>query len=345
MRPKSLMLLALALGCGLIASIGISQLIDSDKGNVDYETSSIYVALHNINLNDPINGEMVSLQDWPKDKVPQGAITKLEDLEKRRARALIVEGEPILEAKLLAQGEVHDPIGSIPHGMRLKTIRVDAEKSAAGLLKPGDRVDIQLFVSRNPGAGFPVARTRVILQNIRVYATDQTVQRAAEEGDGNAIAKTVSLLLTPEQTNKVALAEKIGELNLIPRNPDDSDTVTAVEMDVETLFGDHGNKNTRELEQKPAPRTNNKKGGFLSGLMQSLKRNPTERPPFVMEVVEAEEVREVTFDPTTGRPVSDIAGKQNNTRSTLPALPASNSKPAGYDSSLEDDFPIDFMDE
>src|SRR5690606_36847156 len=145
MRPKSLILLALALGCGLVASIGISQVMDRSEPAVGYETAPIYVALHNINLNDPIDGSMVTLQELPKDKIQPGAISQLEDLVGRRPRTLIVAGDAILEAKLLAQGEVHDPIGEIPPGMRLKTIAVDAETSAAGLLSPGDRVDIQFF--------------------------------------------------------------------------------------------------------------------------------------------------------------------------------------------------------
>ena len=77
MRPKSLILLALALGCGLVASLGISQVLDSKNGQVAVvETVPIYVALHNINLGDPIDEGMVSLEEWPKSKVPVGAITK-----------------------------------------------------------------------------------------------------------------------------------------------------------------------------------------------------------------------------------------------------------------------------
>ena len=61
MRPKSLLLLALALGCGLVASIGISQVMDRN-GHPDakIETVPIYVALHNINLGDPIDAKMLS---------------------------------------------------------------------------------------------------------------------------------------------------------------------------------------------------------------------------------------------------------------------------------------------
>ena len=123
MRPKSLLLLALALGCGLVASIGISQVMDrNNHGTTKIETVPIYVAVHNINLGDPIDAKMLSLQEWPKDKVPRGAISNLEDLQGRRPRATIIEGEPILEGKLLEKGQIADPIRSITKGMRLYTI-------------------------------------------------------------------------------------------------------------------------------------------------------------------------------------------------------------------------------
>lgn len=355
MRPKSLLLLALALGCGLVASIGISQVMDKNGDTVvGYETESIYVAVVNINLNDPIDASMVALQDWPKDKVPEGAIKSLDELESRRPRTAIFQGEPILDAKLMAEGEVHDPIGHIPPGMRLKTISVDAEKSAAGLLSPGDRVDIQLFVNRDPRAGFEIARTKVILQNIRVYAVDQTVQRAADGGEGRTIAKTVSLLLTPDQANKVALAEQVGELNLIPRSPGDEALTDDTEMDVAQLFGDRNSRNTRKIEQGPPPEEQNTGGGFLSSLMAQMKKAADDRPPFVMTILEAEQVREVEFDPFTGKPVRDTGSERRDSQSLqVPAMPASTSAPAPptkkpaeleeFEEEFGADFPIDFQ--
>ena len=357
MRPKSLILLALALGCGLVASIGISQLVDKrNEPVVGYETESIYVAVVNINLNDPIDESMVALQEWPKDKIPQGAIRTLEELENRRPKANIIQGEPILEAKLLAQGEVHDPIGQIPPGMRLKTISVDAEKSAAGLLSPGDRVDIQLFVNRNPGQGFPTARTRLILQNIRIYAVDQTVIRAADEGEGRAIAKTVSLLLTPSQANKVALAEQIGELNLIPRSPDDEAITDDVVLDVDELFGNARNShNSRKIEQGPRPEEKpQNNGNLLGGLLSHMKKVASERPPFEMTILEAEQVRVVEFDPLTGKPISDTGSSHSVTSASMPAIAPSaptgtTPEPKTGNKTLEEleqemgaDFPIDF---
>jgi len=134
MRPKSLLLLVLALGCGLVASIGISQVLERNANQAsDVETSPIYVAVHNINLGDPIDAKMVSLQEWPKDRIPPGAVSQLDDLKGRRPRTAIIQGEPILDAKLLKPGQLADPITSIPKGFRLKTISVDAKSSVSPL--------------------------------------------------------------------------------------------------------------------------------------------------------------------------------------------------------------------
>ncbi len=326
MRPKSLILLALALGCGLVASIGISQVMDRGERIVGYETAPIYVALHNINLNDPIAGSMVTLQEWPKDKIPPGAISDLAGLEGRRPRTLIVAGDAILEAKLLGKGEVNDPIGEIPPGMRLKTISVDAEKSAAGLLSPGDRVDIQFFSIPRNNRNMGPPRMRVILQNIRVYAVDQTVQRNIDGSEGRAVAKTISLLLTPEQANKVSLAEQLGELSLIPRSPDDEATTDATELSLEDLWTDRDSSNSREREQNREESEN--KGGFLSNLVGAMRRAASERPPFVMDIVEAESVRQVEFDPFTGKPLGATdknrpnGAKSNWTTPQSPATPS-----------------------
>src|SRR6185503_18409825 len=131
---------------------------------------------------------------------------------------------------------------------RLFTVKVDAEKSAAGLLGPGDRVDVQLFVRKDQRTGVETAKSKVILQNIRVFAVDQTVQRSPDGGEERTIAKTVSLLLKPEQASKLTLAENLGEVSLIPRNPDDEESNAMAEVSTDELFGD-AEKSSREKEQ------------------------------------------------------------------------------------------------
>src|SRR4029079_3386555 len=102
MRSKSILLLTLALGCGLIASIGISQVMDRNKkqGPAPGETQTIFVALTDINPSDTLTAENIKLEEWPSGKIPNGALTKLEDVDGKRARTKLFAGEPILIGKL-----------------------------------------------------------------------------------------------------------------------------------------------------------------------------------------------------------------------------------------------------
>ncbi len=303
MSPKSLVLLAIALGCGLVASIAISQVIDS-KNQAVVETVPIYVAMQNINLGDPVDDTMVSLQEWPKDKVPVGAITAWEDIEDRRPRATIFEGEPLLDGKFLDRGQTQDPISSIPPGMRLKTVSVDARKSAAGLLSPGDRVDVQIFVHRNERENIPHPFTKIILQNIRVFAVDQAVQRSADGTEARTVAKTVSLIVTPSQANKMTTAENLGELSLIPRHPDDDLIVDDSEQSADFLLGS-SDSNNREKEQGL-----NSRGGDGSGVEGFDQATAVEAdPPFRMKVIFPNEVTVLEFSNETGEPLDNEDGE------------------------------------
>ncbi len=106
MRAKSMALLMLALGCGLVASIGITQVMA--KRNAEpastAETQPIFIAASDIPLGDRLSAEVLKLEAWPKDKVPLGAVSKIEDIDGCRTRAKLYAGEPILEKKLFGKG-------------------------------------------------------------------------------------------------------------------------------------------------------------------------------------------------------------------------------------------------
>lgn len=354
MRPKSLLLLSLALGCGLAASIGVSQYLDSTNRPVaQVETTPIYVALHNINLGDPITAEMVTLQEWPTKNVPAGAKTSIADLEGRRPRTTVVAGTPILEPQLLAQNELVDPTVGITPGYRLSTISVDAEKSAAGLLSPGDRVDVLLYVAASTREGIPSAITKTILQNIRVYAVEQAVQRTAEGDDSKNIPKTVSLLVLPEQATKLAHAQNLGELSLIPRNPNDETATAYDQTDTNTILGGTGSKSTRIREQARGSASGQNLLGSFMDMMKNAQTQPVKEnntPPFRMEIVEAEEVSEMLFDPKTHTPLSDQPTYSYGARKSVSAQPTSFSsgceanKDVSEEPAKEKPFPIDLTE-
>ena len=129
MRPKSLALLMLALGCGLVASIGITQVLANRNSGPDPmagQSKAIFVAVTDIGLGDLVTAQMLKLEQWPKDKIPQGAITRIEDVEGRRTRTKLYAGEPILEIRLLGKGASQQGATAlIPKGYRVVPVSVN----------------------------------------------------------------------------------------------------------------------------------------------------------------------------------------------------------------------------
>ena len=220
MRPKSMILIVVALGCGLIASIGISQVLESRSAEpVVVPTEKIYVAIKDVPLGNVLNAQMVRMEEWPQDKVPEGAVKSLERIEGRRPLTRLYPGEPILAAKLIDANKFYGPSDKIPKGMRVVSVKVTASSSASGLLNPGDKVDVLVYLKKGKGIRFTTTRT--ILKNITVFAVNTVTNREIDE-DGSVIhAKTVSLLVHPPQVEKIMLANELGKIKLSMRRSDD----------------------------------------------------------------------------------------------------------------------------
>lgn len=223
MRPKSMVLILIALGCGLIASIGISQVMESQKrsGNaLDIPMQPIYVAVTDIPINQQLDAQMVQLEDWPKDRVPYGAITKLESIEGRVPRQPLYKGEPILEPKLIdPKRDQGVASANIAPGYRAFSIRVDMESGASNLIQPGDHVDVLLHLPSGPGV--PQTTARTILKDVTVFAVNDQISRTTDQGDTTLTAKTVTLQVKPEEVEKLMLAKNLGRLQLSLRRPTD----------------------------------------------------------------------------------------------------------------------------
>lgn len=225
MRPKSIVLLLLALGCGLVASIGINQVLATNRAKPPEpkgETKSILVAMADINLRGEISPQNVRLEAWPVELVPGGALISFDDVNERRSRTLIVKGEPILDSKLLSKDAGRSVSGLIPKGFRSVSVRVDSVSGSSSLILPDDRVDVLVHIRANQSQNINQTVTRTILQDVRVFAVNDQVGQNDELSDEQSIAaKTVSLLLSPEETELVALASEIGKLRLVMRSPED----------------------------------------------------------------------------------------------------------------------------
>jgi len=305
MRPKSLVLLMLALGCGLVASIGINQVM-AKRGNqpASGETTPVLVAATEIGLGDPLLPELLKLEQWPSDKVPPGTLSKLSDTEDRRTRAKFYSGEPILEQKLFGIGEQFSATDQIPNGMRVVSVKVDTVSSGSGLVLPGDRVDLLLYVSENHSKGIPNTTTKTILQELKVFAVNDIYERGLN-GENRITAQTISLLTTPEEAELVTLATNMGTIRLVLRSAsDDTRSETVGITPAELLEGLGFDK----PEQSTTPSGDSGNGGInlLDLLKASTAPAPEATPSFgfpefvpkkewKVVVIEADQVREVVL--------------------------------------------------
>lgn len=319
MRPKSLMLLAMALGCGLVAAIGINQIM-ARPGGTEVETTSIVVAKREILKGDLIKPDDIRLQEWRKDALPEGAIEKIEDLQDKRVRTTIITGEPLLVKKLV-DGKDDGP--EIPAGMKAVTVKVDDVSGLSGLVKPGDNVDVLVHVVADPSKNIMATATTCFLQNAKVLATDQIVERPAP-GEPPTVAKTVSLLVTPRDAMRVTMASEIGTIRLIGRSSKDqgegkSDTLGDIKVNVSDVLSGTGSSGTPAASSGPAlpsgitplPPITHEEGvgdqiekgftslGELLKEMQNARDNgpPPEKKTWKVLLIEGSEAKEVEFAP------------------------------------------------
>lgn len=218
---KSIILIVVALGCGLIASIGISQVLSRPETTA--ETESIYVTATSVQSWSKLSAQHVKKEDWPVDKIPQGAARTLEEFEGMSPRYPLYAGEPIIINKL-SDGNGKIASERIPEGHQVFAVKVDKESALSGLISPGDRVDVLVFIRSRGGADQISTGTQTIMRNATVFAVNDQIARD-NDGKTSLDAKTVSLLVLPEQSERLLLAKQLGTIHLALRKPGDESDI------------------------------------------------------------------------------------------------------------------------
>lgn len=177
-------------------------------------------------------------QEWPKNSVFPGAITREDDqsaeeaVEGRLARN-IAEGEPMMKSALLGQSKGNFVAASLEPGMRAIAVGVSADSMVGGFVGPGDYVDVVLTYRKTVTSEDDDPRvqnliqqnldryaTETILQNVKVLAVDQTAQRPQDE-ETIKVGKTVTLAVNAQDAERLSLAAGLGDLVLILRGVGD----------------------------------------------------------------------------------------------------------------------------
>jgi len=218
-RLPSWIWLLLALGFGGAATImAMGWLkVQSGKQAQASDTVPVVVAVKEVGAATFLTGSQVMVRSWPKDSRPSGGFSQVEPVLGRVSRYSLGPGEPILESKLAPKGARAGLTALVPAHKRAMTVKVDEASGVAGFISPGNRVDVVVTLSRGEFSKDPFSK--LVLENLLVLGTGQKIEKP--EGDKPQVFPTVTLELTPEEGERLALATQEGHIVLILRSQED----------------------------------------------------------------------------------------------------------------------------
>jgi pilus assembly protein CpaB len=234
MNKRLLSVLIFALVVSAAASFLVYRLLAAQlASSAKAATSRVLVASHSLANGALIKDSDVKMADWG-GPIPNGALTRPEDAIGRGVIEPIYDGEPVLESRVAQRGAGAGLAATIPPGMRAVAIRVNDVVGVAGFVTPGMRVDI-LIAGNPPGANGQIGtQTKTLLQNVEVLSAGQNIQKDAE---GKPVSvPVVNLLVTPEQAEILSLASNETRIQLVLRNPTDTDKVKTPGTAIAYLF-------------------------------------------------------------------------------------------------------------
>jgi len=240
--------------------------------SVKPSTTKIVTAARDLEIGTLIKDTDLSTGEWV-GSLPKGALTSRDKVVGRGVVSQLTEGEPILEGRLAPAGSGGGLAATIRPGMRACAVRVNDVVGVAGFVLPGMRVDVLIA---GTGPGVPSAdgpKVKTLLQNIEVLSAGSNIQK---DNEGKPVqVPVVNLLVTPEQAEILSLASNETRIQLVLRNPLDTDTAKTPGVAMAGLFSDGSTPKPKptvlraaqpRMQPPPAPRV------FLVEVFNGSKR-------------------------------------------------------------------------
>ncbi|HEX7956080.1 MAG TPA: Flp pilus assembly protein CpaB [Pyrinomonadaceae bacterium] len=257
MRNKRLLfVLGSAAVFGLLAAVSVSRYLSDAQANTR-NMNNVVVAKVDIPLGTKVAAEQLQTVQFPANAIPEGTFGDAQKLVGRVTVTNIAAREPVTDFKLAPEGSSGGLSAVIPAGYRAMTVKVDDVIGVAGFLQPGTMVDVLTVIEQpgSMGSGNPISK--IVLQNVKVLASGQNLDKPKDEREADAV-KAVTLQVTPDQAEKLALASTEGKLRLMLRNMIDQDDEQTQGADKKSLLtGEHATvppaPGTLKSEQTPQP--------------------------------------------------------------------------------------------
>ena len=198
------------------------------------KTQPVVIATTDLSLGAELKADDLKVALYPQGQAPEGAFVRTEEIVGRGVIVNIVKNEPILPAKLASKeaGAGLPPV--IPEGMRAVSVRVNEVIGVAGYVLPGTRVDV--LATASPTNEPKDITTKLVLANVQVLTAGTRMEQ--DQKDGKPVQVTVvTMSVTPEQAERLALASTEGKIQLALRNPLDQSAPATPGMRPAVLLG------------------------------------------------------------------------------------------------------------
>jgi pilus assembly protein CpaB len=215
-RTRLLMIGVLALALGFVASVYVYRSLQSRTSSGSESGVDVIVAADDLQVGARVEEHDIKIIKIPAADLPSGAPRRRSDVLGHGVIVPISKGEFILPNRLAGENAGSGLPSLIPPGMRAVSVRVNEIVSVAGFVTPGTRVDVLL--TGTPGGG--EQQTTTVLQNVAVLASGHTLERTAT-GEAQTTA-VITLLVSPDDAQRLTLASSEGHIQLALRNPLDT---------------------------------------------------------------------------------------------------------------------------
>lgn len=308
MRNKRfIIVLTCALVFGLLAAFSVSRLLSSAQAYTK-DMTNVVVAKVDIPLGTKIVSDQLMVVQFPKNAMPDGTFETAEKLVGRVAVTNIKSREPVTESRLAPEGTTGGLSAVIPEGYRAMTVKVDDVVGISGFIQPGTLVDVVVVIDpadKNAEQG-PISK--IVLQNIKVLANGQNIDQPKDEREANSV-KAITLQVTPEQAEKLALASTEGKLQLVMRNSVDQDDAQTTGVNKRGLLnGDRAmpqpdpgalkSEQQQKSESKPAAAPRRTRSQSMNDSVMPVAPTapaPAQPPRSSVEMIEGAKKRNVDF--------------------------------------------------
>ena len=221
-RMRVFIVLVLAIGAGGVFAFATYNYVQNMPAKeVSIPTKPVMVAASDLDIGSEITADNVRTINWPANSVPQFAFSDAKDVIGRGIVMPMIQNEPFLPMKLAAKDGGTGLTPAIPPGLRAVSVKVNEVIGVAGYVLPGTHVDVVATVS--PTQNQADMTTKVILTNVEVLAAGTKIERTTDK-DKPIPVTVVTMLVDPEQAERLTLASTEGKIQLALRNPLDRNT-------------------------------------------------------------------------------------------------------------------------